>query len=99
MATIGKEASAAIARLHRFDVRRPTLDRAGVETAMRAHIAALGLAERPIVWVPDAAAGYKHALAAAWDAAWAEQAQKELFGEFAPPQMTPEEYMHLRVRT
>ena len=69
---ISPEAQRAINRLRRIDHAQPTLDRTAVENALRAHLAALGLPERPTVWVADAAAGYAHAntvWAAAWDPA------------------------------
>ena len=66
---ISPAAKAAISRLHGFSHIKPRLDRPTVETAMRAHLEALGMANRPVVWVDDAAAGYKRVTDAAWDAA------------------------------
>ncbi|MGH6816541.1 MAG: hypothetical protein ACREC6_12640 [Hyphomicrobiaceae bacterium] len=84
---ISPEAQRAIDRVRKIDPAKPALDRAAVEKALRAQLAALDLSDRPIIWVADAQTGYARVGTAAgvaartaartvarhtaWTAAWA----------------------------
>ena len=56
---ISPRARALIDRLARMDQTQPRLDKVAIERAIAAHFKALGLRQRPIVWVEDARSGFR----------------------------------------
>jgi hypothetical protein len=54
VSNIGPKAQALVARLAQMDPRQPRVDRATADRAITAHLNALGLRRRPIIWLPDA---------------------------------------------